>query len=235
MKRFWEIDALRGLAVILMIIFNYSFTLRFLEIYTVNAGWQYWWLFPRIIAGMFIFLVGVSLSLSYNRKRNYIHFLKRGAFIFSLGMLATLATWLYIGKGFVVFGILHLIGLSVILAPFFFRFGKLNAIISLVIFIFGFYINSLPSENYWLLWLGFVPSDFYSVDYFPLLPWFGLVLIGFGVGNRLYSKSKRMFKINDYSNNFFIKKLSFLGRHSLMIYVLHQPVLLAFLYLFGFL
>ncbi len=226
MKRFWEIDALRGFAVLLMLVFNYYFTLRFLDVYTVNAGWEYWWLFPRIIAGMFIFLVGASLAISYGRKRNYKHFLKRGAWIFSLGMLATLATWLYIGQGFIVFGILHLIGLSIIMALIFFRFNKWNLIIGLIIFIFGFYINSLHSENYWLLWLGFIPSDFYSIDYFPILPWFGLLLIGFAVGNSLYSKSKRMFKINDFSEKMPIKQLTFLGRHSLLIYVVHQPMLI---------
>lgn len=231
MKRFWEIDALRGLAVILMMLFNYSFALRLLGIYTLSADWLYWWLFPRMIAGMFIFLVGASLSISYNRKRNYTHFLKRGAFIFSLGMLATLATWFYIGQGFVVFGILHFIGLSIIIALPFFRFVKFNALIGLILFLFGFYLNSIIIDNQSLLWLGLVPGDFYTVDYFPLLPWFGLVLIGFAVGNRLYAKGKRSFKIFDLSKQ--LSFLSFLGRHSLLIYVVHQPLLIAALTMLG--
>ncbi len=231
MKRFWEIDALRGLAVILMILFNYSFALSFLGIYTINADWLYWWLFPRVIAGMFIFLVGISLSISISRKRKYNHYLKRGAFIFALGMLATLATWFYIGQGFVVFGILHLIGLSIIIAPLFFRFVKFNALIGLILFLFGFYLNSITTDYLWLSWLGLVPSDFYTVDYFPFLPWFGLVLIGFAVGNILYAKGKRSFKIFDLSKQ--LSFLSFLGRHSLLIYVVHQPLFVAALTILG--
>ena len=225
MKRFWEIDALRGFAIILMVIFNYSFALSFLGIYTLNAGSEYWWLFPRLIAGIFIFLVGISLSIS--RRRQYRHFFKRGLWIFSLGLLATLATWLYVGQGFVVFGILHLIGLSVILAPLFFRLGRWNVAIGLILFVFGFYLNSLTFAHPWLLWLGLVPSGFFTIDYFPLLPWFGFVLIGLAVGNRLYPKAKRSFSFPDLSRTNIIKQLSFLGRHSLLIYVVHQPLLIA--------
>lgn len=231
MERFWEIDALRGFAVILMVIFNYSFALSFLGIYTLNAGWEYWWLFPRIIAGIFIFLVGISLSISNNRRRQYNHFLKRGLWIFSLGLLATLATWLYIREGFVVFGILHLIGLSIIITPFFFRFKKYNALIGLFLFIFGFYLNSFSFDFPWLLWLGLVTESFYTVDYFPLLPWFGLLLIGFAAGSRLYSKGKRNFSMPDLPIR--LSFLSFLGRRSLLIYVIHQPLLIAVLTLMG--
>jgi len=227
MKRFWEIDALRGFAIILMVIFNYSFALRFLGVYTLNAGSEYWWLFPRLIAGIFIFLVGISLSIS--RRRQYRHFFKRGLWIFALGMLATAATWLYVGQGFVVFGILHLIGLSIILAPLFFRLKKFNIILGLSILLFGFYLNSLTFAQPWLLWLGLVPSGFFTIDYFPLLPWFGFVLIGLAVGNRLYPKSKRSFSFPDLSRTNIIKQLSFLGRHSLLIYVVHQPLLLVVL------
>src|SRR3989338_3723545 len=117
MKRLWEIDFLRGFAVVLMVFFNYAFALRFLGVYSMSAGWLFWFLFPRIIAGMFIFLVGVSLTLSHSKakgtkkteaKAKYIF---RGAKILGYGMLATLATWLYLKQGFVVFGILHLIGI----------------------------------------------------------------------------------------------------------------------------
>ncbi len=233
MKRFWEIDALRGFAVLLMLVFNYSFALSFLGIYKLSADWLYWWLFPRMIAGMFIFLVGISLSISISRKRKYNHYLKRGIFIFLLGMLATAATWLYLGSGFVVFGILHLIGLSIIIAPIFFKFNKWNFFIGLILLFFGFYINTIKMDFSWLLWLGLVPQGFYTVDYFPLLPWFGLVLIGFAIGNNFYYNGKRNFEIKDLSKTNIIKKLAFLGRHSLLIYVLHQPLLIILLAFLG--
>ena len=66
--RFWEIDAVRGIAVILMVLFNYAFALDYLRIYTLTEGWGFWWLFPRIVAGTFIFLAGISLTISCSRN-----------------------------------------------------------------------------------------------------------------------------------------------------------------------
>ena len=69
MERFWEIDFFRGSAVILMIIFNYAFALRYFGIYDVDLGFLFWWLFPRLIAGAFIFIAGLSLAVSYSRLK----------------------------------------------------------------------------------------------------------------------------------------------------------------------
>ncbi len=69
-KRLPEIDFARGLAVILMVLFNWSFAISFLGIYTIPGGAVYWQLFPRLIGGAFIFLAGLSIMLSYVRMKN---------------------------------------------------------------------------------------------------------------------------------------------------------------------
>ncbi|MBU3904917.1 MAG: DUF1624 domain-containing protein [Nanoarchaeota archaeon] len=238
MKRFWEIDFLRGIAIILMIIFNWSYTLKYFNLYTIQSGWTYWYLFPRFIGGMFIFLVGLSLILSYNRvkhksiKEIYLKYLKRGLKIFGLGLGITFITWILFPSTFIIFGILHLIGFSIILAIPFLNFKKLNLILGLLLIGSGIYLQNTIKIPL-LLWL--IPQSFPTFDYFPILPWFGIVLIGLFAGNTLYRKNKRTFNINDYSETSIIKHISYLGKYSLILYLIHQPILVALLFILGFL
>jgi len=235
-KRFWEIDLLRGLAIIKMIIFNYSFALIYLGIYTFKEGLM----FPGLAAAVFIFLVGLSLTISYGRvkhkkpKEIYKKYFSRGLKIFGYGILITVITFLTFPEAFVIFGILHFIGISIILGQFFLKFKKLNLLLGLLIIFLGFYLLSFRFDFSWLLWLGFVPKNLYTFDYFPILPWFGVTLMGIFFGNILYKNGKRRFKIKDLSNLFIVKFLAFLGRKSLIIYLLHQPLLILFLLILGF-
>jgi uncharacterized membrane protein len=154
--------------------------------------------------------------------------------IFSLGLVITLATWVLIGHGFIVFGILHFIGLSIILAYPFLKFKLWDFYLPFGAFLIlaGLVLSTVTFSSPWLLWLGFIPIGFYTFDYFPILPWFGIVLIGLYFGNLLYPDSMQRFKIRDFSKSSLVRFLSFLGRHSLIIYFLHQPILIALLYFF---
>lgn len=227
-KRFWEIDALRGFAIINMIIFNYSFALSYLGIISLDLGIEY----AVAIASTFIFLSGISMTLMKNRT--FKRFLARGLSIFSWGLLITLVTFFAFPEAFIVFGILHFIGISIILGYFFLKFENLNLVLGGLLFIFGLYIQNFRLSFPWLLWLGLTPQGFYTFDYFPLLPWFGVTLVGIYFGNVYYRNRKRSFDIKDRSNNPIVRLLSFLGRNSLKIYLLHQPLLIIILLLLGF-
>jgi uncharacterized membrane protein len=235
-ERFWEIDALRGLAITKMVIFNYSFALFYLGIYTFKEGMS----FPGWAAAVFIFLVGLSLTISYNRikkkpkKEIYKKFFLRGLKIFGFGILITIITFITFPEAFIIFGILHFIGVSIIIGQFFLRFKKLNFFLGLLIIALGFYLQNFRFDFSWLLWLGFAPNNFYTFDYFPILPWFGITLLGIFFGNWLYKNGKRQFKIKDLSNFSIVKLLTFLGRKSLIIYLVHQPLLISVLLILGF-
>lgn len=233
MLRFWEIDFVRGLAIVFMVVFNYTFALDFLDIYKITEGWLFWWLFPRAVAGTFILLSGMAVTISYSRNKSKRRRIMRGLKIFCWGLIITAITWLFLPSGAIVFGILHLIGLSVILSIFFVGFKKLNLILGIVAIVIGFYLERFTFDFPWLLWLGLMPPSFSTLDYFPLLPWFGVFLIGMFFGNRFYKNGKRIFKIAKEPAS--TKPLNFLGRHSLLIYLLHQPILIAALYAFGLL
>jgi len=228
--RFWEIDALRGIAVVMMIIFHFLFDLNLFANYTFNISSGFWFFFARITASIFILLVGVSLTISYSRNNSFIKHFKRGLKIFSLGLVITAVTFFYFRSGFIVFGILHFIGISIILGYFLLRYDKINIFIGALLIALGIILQGFVFDFPWLLWLGLFPSGFYTFDYFPLLPWFGLLIIGMFFGKMLYRNGKRIFRIKENST-FIARLLCFLGRHSLIIYLLHQPILVLFIHI----
>ncbi len=233
-SRFPEIDATRGVAILMMVVFHTVFDLNFFDILAVNISTGFWRWFAMATASLFLLVVGISLVISYSRSSAKLSgtaltkkFLGRGAGIFGLGLLVTLATWLYLHEGFILFGILHLIGVSVMLSVFFFRFGKYNIIPGLLCIAGGFFTGMVQGPI-WLLPLGIHPASYASVDYTPLIPWFGAVLVGMGVGEVLYSGDVRRFSVPQIPD-LPVRLLSFLGRNSLVIYLVHQPVIILLL------
>jgi len=237
--RFWEIDLIRGLAVVMMVLFHLVYDLSFFGIYSFDIYSGFWFYFARITASIFILLVGVSLVLFASRYVDQgrgelrIKLFERGTKIFSLGLGITAVTYILIGKGFIIFGILHLIGLSIILAYPFLNFKRFNIIIGVAIIAMGLYLQNFAFGFPWLLWLGLTPIGFYTVDYFPLLPWFGLILIGIYLGNAFYGGYKRKMELPDLSSSAFLRPIILLGRCSLAIYIVHQPLIILALYLLG--
>ncbi len=235
--RFIEIDSIRGVAIILMVIYHIIYNLSFLgisnnidphSIVSLAVG--------RSAAILFIFVAGVSLSLSHSRyiKMNGRSpgpgkYINRGSRIFVYGLMITLVTYLMLDKGTVIFGILHLIGLSVILAYPFLGRGKQNIYIGIMMIASGIYMMGLSFGTGWLLWLGLRPVGIFMLDYFPIFPWFGLVRLGMYAGERHYGGYERRFWIPDISQSNVARKLSYLGRHSLLIYLVHQPIIIAVL------
>jgi uncharacterized membrane protein len=241
-KRFWEVDSLRGLAVILMITYHFLFDLTFFGVLYVDVYSGFLWIFARLTAFTFIFLMGVSLTLSRSRAEQsgefiqgglFKKYLKRGLKIFSLGLLITVVTWIFIPEEFIIFGVLHFIGISIILAYPFLKRKYTNFALGISIIIVGIYLGTYSFNFSWLMWLGFVPSTLQTVDYFPILPWFGVVLLGLFFGRLLYKNYKRQFSIPDLSESYIVRIFSFLGRNSLVIYLIHQPILIIILYLLG--
>lgn len=233
-KRFWELDFLRGLAILMMIAFHILSDLNFLGNYDINLYSGFWFYFGRATASIFLVLIGVSLTISYSKPdKSFNKFLKRGLKVFFYGLIISVLTYLFVREAFVRFGILHLIGVSIILAYPFIRFKYINLLIGLIFVILGIYLWDKVFDFSWLLWLGFTPNKFYTLDYYPLLPWFGVVLIGIFLGNLLYKDGIRRFRFVDLSGHYFVKVFSFLGRHSLIIYLVHQPILILLLYLLG--
>ncbi len=237
-ERYPEIDTARGVAISMMILFHLLFDLNFFGLLIVNVYDGFWHFFGIATASLFLLLVGVSLTISRARAATSmdargirLKFLKRGAFIFACGMLVTLATWLYLHEGYVIFGILQLIGVSVALAPLLLRTGKYAILWGAAFIAAGIVIAGIEGP-FWLLWAGVHPSAFASVDYTPLLPWLGVVLLGIAAGTWLYPGGMSKFGFRGLEGKA-SGALQFAGRHSLVIYLVHQPVIVGIITLLG--
>ncbi|MBN1234867.1 MAG: DUF1624 domain-containing protein, partial [Methanotrichaceae archaeon] len=183
--RFWEVDLLRGVAIVLMVLYHFVFDLDYFAVYDIEVSSGFWLAAARLTSSLFLLLVGLSLTLSHSRARLlgqegrfFFRLLKRSAWILGLALGITIVTYFVIGNGFIVFGVLHLIGLSLLLAYPFLRLQRANFIIGLLFILAGVYFQTVSIGYPWLLWLGLAPLDFYSVDYFPVFPWFGVILVG---------------------------------------------------------
>lgn len=222
----------------MMIIFHSLYYLNYFNIYKMSLYSGYFLIYVYLGGAIFISLAGVSLTLSYSRVENlltkkelFLKYVKRGLTIFFLGLFITVVTWFYVGEGFVVFGVLHCIGLSIILAYPFLRFRYQNLLVGVFLILIGIILKNMVFDFNWLVLLGFVPSNFYTIDYFPILPWFGVILTGIFLGNSLYRNYKRVFSLRDVSGLKPVRFFCFLGRHSLIIYFLHHLVLLSIMYI----
>ncbi|CAN5644233.1 DUF1624 domain-containing protein [soil metagenome] len=228
-------DAARGVAIVMMVLYHFMYDLDTFGGYNIESTSGFWARFADLTAFSFVFLVGVSLAISYARSEQALFgkYLLRGAKIIGYGMILTLATWM-LGMGIIVFGILHLIGTSIILAYPFLRFRLLNLFAGLAIIAAGWYLQTLDlsSESPWLLPLGVVPEGLFMPDYRPLLPWFGVVLLGVFAGNLAYGGGKRVAGLS-WRRPSPARPLVFLGRYSLFIYLIHQPILVGLLAAFG--
>jgi len=243
LDRFWEVDLLRGIAVLLMVLYHFAFDLNYFGLMRIDVNSGHLFLLAHLIVALFLLLVGLSLTLSYSRalrlgreSRFPAKLIKRSAWILSLALCITLLTYMFVGRGYIVFGALHLIGLSLLLAYPFLGRREINFLFGLIFIIPGLYLPQISVEHYWLLWLGLAPAQFYSLDYVPLLPWFGVVLYGVGLGGLLYPGYRRRLDILDQRptpRSIWIRALCYLGRNSLTIYLLHQPVIIALLALCG--
>ncbi|VAW36259.1 hypothetical protein MNBD_DELTA03-1725, partial [hydrothermal vent metagenome] len=162
-RRLWQLDCLRGLAVLMMLVSNFLFDLfYFTAILNPASGFPAW--LARATAGLFVLLAGVSLTISYTRptarRQGFKKYLRRGAGIFALGMLITLATRIAVGRQYVVFGILHLIGSGIILSYPFLKHQRFALPAGLLILLAAPFMGNLRAASGRLLWLGIQSPGF---------------------------------------------------------------------------
>jgi uncharacterized membrane protein len=244
MGRFWEIDCLRGFAVFLMLIYHFLYDLNFFQLADIELDSGFFLYAGRTAALLFILISGTALSISHSRaigkkgngngeKENFSKYLKRGIKLFSMGLILTGITWIFLPEEYIIFGILHFFGVSAILIYPFLKYRKENLFFSFFFILAGFYLRSRTFDFPYLLWLGFMPANFATLDYFPIFPWFGVLLAGVFFGNSLYSGGNRQFKIPEAGKTPFFRFFSIIGKHSLFIYFIHQPLFLGLLFFGG--
>lgn len=241
-NRFIEIDFLRGFAIIFMVFLHFMWDLDYFGLVPLN---QDIYQFQKIVPSIFFILVGVCLAVTYNRsikkhrdnKKTYSHFIMRGLKILSLGIIISMATMIFIPDRPIFFGVLHCIGLSIILTVPFLKLKNYSLLFAPLFILIGFVFGSITVENPTLIHLiiGIHQGNIgqYTIDYFPLLPWFGAILFGIALGNIIYCNGeKRRFRLPDISKYRSVTTISWLGKNSLSIYLIHQPIIAGVIMLF---
>ncbi|WP_261400082.1 heparan-alpha-glucosaminide N-acetyltransferase [Leisingera daeponensis] len=220
--RVWAVDAARGAAILAMVIFHFA---RDMEMFglaapgsTLTGGWA---VTARITAGSFLFLSGVSLSLAHKDRIQWRAFARRNAVLALAALLVTIATFAAMPDSFVYFGILHailaasIIGLAFVGRPA----GIPITAAAAVATVWVFYGRSLPLPP-WLGWTGLAMSPRPALDLIPIVPWLAPAFLGIGLGKLLnLRKQSRQAGLP-------VRLLCWLGRKSLIIYLLHQPLLI---------
>jgi len=227
--RLYPLDALRGAAVGAMVLYHFSYDLALFGVFDLSAvrsGPGYWT--GRAIGGTFIFLAGVSLSSRYARSPDPAPFVWRGLRVFGYGMVLTILTLVVVPEEPILFGILHLIGLSTILVYPLLRFGPLCILPAALVLALYSLFGGASADHLWLVPFGVEPP-FFMIDYWPLLPWFGVALLGASAGAPFARRSRPAAAHAPPA----LRPLVFLGRNSLPVYFVHQSVLIAALLLLG--
>lgn len=227
--RFAFVDMARGIALLAMFVYHFAYDLSFFGLIETDVvaepGWR---LFARCIAGSFLVIVGFSLVLATRKGLNRGAYLKRLAMVAGAAALVSLGTWFAIPGNFIFFGILHHIALASVLALPFLRLPVAAVALSAAL---AFALPSLIAhpllDEPWLAWLGFSHAPLQTADFVPVFPWFGCVLTGIVLarlllprlaGTRLAAWRPRMLPA---------RIAAWGGRHSLLVYLVHQPVFIA--------
>lgn len=240
-RRIEFIDEYRGLAVVLMVFYHFLFDLYAtfnIPLKLFDGNYRYYLVY--FISGSFILISGIVSNFS---KSN----LKRGTFCFAFAMILTIATYIVMPQFVILFGILHFLSIAMISAHLIKPLTQkikpiLGIIINLILFAVTIPISkgyigfknllmfNLPSSLYstnLLFPFGIYSSSFYSGDYYPLFPWIFLFFTGLFIGKILSVITLPPFFYKTHS-----KVLSFIGKKSFVIYILHQPIILAVLFLY---
>lgn len=208
------LDQLRGLAIVLMVIFHFSYDLNYFRFVEIDFFRDpLWFYFPRLITFLFLLCVGMSLKITHAKGIKWKKVGKRFLLLSFWAAIFTVATYYLFPNRYIYFGILHCIALSSVVGILFLRIPEISLLIGLPMLVLGVFFDlNIPWFN--------LPHA--AVDYIPFFPWFGAVLMGIFCAHIGLSDLRTQYKILD--------PLAWLGRYSLRIYLLHQPILFGGLY-----
>ena len=220
------LDLLRSLAILGMVVFHAAFDLQTYYEWPIGVFDGWWFVFGRSVGYLFLAVAGISAGFWATSTDAAAKGWRRGWILLSAAMLVSLATAIVDEPTWVRFGILHLMAVAALLLPHLRRLHPaVIAALGVACLLGGWLVADLRVETSLLVPLGLKPVGFRTLDYFPVLPNLGVILLGFAAGIPI---AKRAWSAAQPSR--FLDMLAVPGRYSLWIYLLHQPVILAILW-----
>ncbi len=228
--RYLLVDALRGAAIVLMVLFHFCFDLAYFGLADFDFYRDPLWVHLRtFILSLFLGLVGVSLVLATRNGLDPKRYTRRLTLLVLGALAISLSTWWMFGQRFVFFGVLHFIAVASVLGLVFLRFNWMNLLLGIALIVFaanaGFPWFDRPGWR----WLGLMTHKPPTEDYVPLLPWFGVVLVGLFIGRQMLRLTWILRLERKLRDKLLLRMLAYAGKRSLLIYLAHQPLLIGLL------
>lgn len=223
-----SVDTARGIAIVAMIVYHFVFDLRYFGVVRADFDNDPFWLITRAtIVTSFLLLVGISIVLAQRARVSRERLIRRMVVIAASAAAASIGSYLVYPQTFIYFGILHCIVVSSLLAWPLASRPRQAFVLGFAIIMAGLLLSNEWFDTRGTSWLGFTTKKPLTQDFVPLFPWFGVVLIGITLGTML--KQQAFVPIRTLAKS--PAPLRWLGRHSLAVYLVHQPLLMGALWL----
>lgn len=218
------LDRLRGTALIAMALYHTSWDLHDQGVLSLDPASHPAFIWSaRFIAATFLILSGISLILAHPVRVDWPKFWRRETQLIAAAMAVSLGSYVLFPQAWIAFGILHHLALAGLLATqLLYRSGATLAALVILCLLLPQVLANDKFDGRWLEWIGLSVHVSPANDFVPLLPWFACVVLGLLVGRLVQSVKP----VSAHSEGKTAKSLAFLGRHGLLFYLIHQPVLI---------
>lgn len=242
--RIEQFDTIRGVSFVLMFIFHIFVVLNIFNKTSYSLSNPILDFIGKLSRNTFVILFGISLYLSYRNSKNEKDYkkkqFKRSFFLLLCGIYVTILTYMAVPDKYVIFGILHYFAIVILLL---YNFVNNKLLLSITFIIITFIqsglknnFNFLPDNSFMSFIKGISGLGFYksSIDHFPILNWINVTILGILIGHFVFdtniikdNKSEKNTdkKIKNKDENIFMRILNYIGRNSLMLYIIHIPLL----------
>jgi uncharacterized membrane protein len=232
-RRIVAVDLARSAGLLGMAVFHFTWDLELFGYIapgtTLEGGWA---VFARLVAASFLFLAGVSLVLGHGQGIRWPGFLRRLAMVGAAALAITVATFLAMPEAFIFFGILHSIAVASLLGLLFLRAPAwLTLAAAAAVWVLPDLFRSPAFDPRWLAWTGLAETPPASFDLVPVFPWFAACLLGIAAA-RAAEAAGLWDRLRGGDPGPLLRWAAWPGRHSLAVYLLHQPVLIGLLWLY---
>lgn len=230
--RIEAVDVARGAALAAMGVYHFVWDLTFYDFLPRSAFYDpRFQFFGHVIAVSFLALVGVGVALAARGPLDFSAYLRRTALVAGAAALVSAGTYWFMPDAFVSFGILHAIVAASLLALLFHRAPWLVSFAAGVAIVVAAFALATPALDPWNWFLGLGVKEPRTLDWRPLFPWTGFSLMGLGAAQWLIARGVPERLALWRAQGGLSRALAFGGRHSLAVYLLHQPVLIAIVFL----